>query len=55
MTFELEQIFAQPQTMTLFIYASAAMFGAYAAIALYIYSPKSLGLGRQPQAVVNAG
>jgi hypothetical protein len=55
MTFELEQIFAQPQTMAVFIYASAAMFGAFAAIALYICSPKSVGLAGQRQAAVNAG
>jgi len=52
--FELEQIFAQPLTTTVFLYASAAMLGAFAAIALYIRRPKSFGPAGQHQAVVNA-
>lgn len=54
MMFELEQIFAQPVTMTVFLYASAALFGTFAAVALYIRSPKSLGLAGQREAAVNA-
>jgi len=44
MTFELEQIFAQPLTTTVFLYASTAMLVACAFVALWLQAVKRPGL-----------
>ena len=54
MMFELDQIFAQPLTTTAFLYASAAMLGVFAAVALHMRSPRSFGFAEPGQAAVNA-
>ena len=54
MMIELEQIFAEPLTTTVFLYASVAMLAAFAIAALWIRSSKRPGVFRQPRSAANA-
>jgi len=54
MVFELAQIFSEPLTTTVFLYASATMLTAYAAAALWIRSPYGLLRQRHSPAKLRA-